>query len=51
MKFHTKIKDLYQPNVEDTKVLAEDAKKNGLSHFIATSSTEAMGSCRYASSR
>ncbi len=43
MKFHTHLKELYTPNVKATQILAEDAERNGVKHFIATSSTEAIG--------
>ena len=43
MRFHTKWEKLFSTNVAGTLDLAEDAIKNGVSHFIYASSTEAIG--------
>jgi len=43
MRFHAKWEKLYMQNVVATKIIAEDAMKNGVDYFIYTSSTEAIG--------
>jgi len=43
MRFHGSWDALYRHNVEGTKLVAEDAMKQGVRHFIYSSSTEAIG--------
>ncbi|HMF31929.1 MAG TPA: NAD(P)-dependent oxidoreductase, partial [Candidatus Lokiarchaeia archaeon] len=43
MRFHAPRDILFQHNVDATKVIAEDAMANGVSHFIYASTTEAIG--------
>jgi len=43
MKFHEPFEKMYPINVAGTHKLAKDAEKNGVNHFIYTSTTEAIG--------
>jgi dihydroflavonol-4-reductase len=43
MRFHDSWEKLYNHNVTATQVIAEDALQHGVTHFIYSSSTEAIG--------
>jgi len=44
MRFHNPWDSLYNHNVKATQIIAADALKHGVQHFIYSSSTEAIGS-------